>query len=602
MAESAYVQRGYNGRRSGPLAQLVEQGTLNPKVEGSNPSRPIPSESPPDLGVHTTASDASPPIGVRVFTDGKEAGFPDEGPLKWIHGVWTVDAAYVTQGIRVARWVPEQADREAVEAALAAGEAKLGSLYRMTPIGLGVNVDRVIQEANPAFCHMLGYSADELIGMNTSALYLSDEDYEAVGKLLYATADRGGTAATECKYRRKDGRVIDVILTLTAIDPDNRALGSVWAVVDVTEQNHAQAALRESEERFRRLAENARDVIFRYRLAPEPVLEYVNPVVTELSGGYVPNDFYDDAALLWSLVHPDDAALVEDVLAADHPASVIVRWQQRNGQPLWVELRGVPVFGDHGELLAFEGILRDVTEPVNARAERERNFELLRRADEERSRLLSRLVHAQEEERRLIAQDLHDDSIQVVTALAMRLELLADTLDDPNVLSQLAEATRTARSVITGLRGLLFELDPPVLRRDGLAAALGEQLELIRQQTGVEVKLENTLTTEPPFETAASAYRIAQEALVNARKHAQATQLTVRVDGNVDGVTVRVVDNGVGFEMMPEQLGHVGLVSMRERAEMAGGWWQIDAAPGHGTMVEFFLPLAQIRVSADDAT
>ena len=98
--------------------------------------------------------------------------------------------------------------------------------------------------------------------------------------------------------------------------------------------------------------------------------------------------------------------------------------------------------------------------------------------------------------------------------------------------------------MITGLRGLLFELDPPVLRRDGLAAALGEQLELIRQQTGVEVKLESTLTAEPPFETAASAYRIAQEALVNARKHAQATQLTVRVDGNEDGVTVRVVDNG----------------------------------------------------------
>ena len=281
---------------------------------------------------------------------------------------------------------------------------------------------------------------------------------------------------------------------------------------------------------------------------------------------------------------------------------MIARWQRRDGQPLWVELRGVPVFDDAGALLAFEGVLRDVTEPVNARAERERTFELLRRADEERGRLLSRLVHAQEEERRLIAQDLHDDSIQVLTALAMRLELLADTLDDPTVLSQLAEATRTARSVITGLRGLLFELDPPVLRRDGLAAALGEQLELIRQQTGVDANLENSLAAEPPFETAASAYRIAQEALVNVRKHAQATTLTVRVDGNEAGVTVRVVDNGRGFEMAPEQLGHVGLVSMRERAEMAGGWWQIDSAPGHGTMVEFFLPLSQNQaVAAGDA-
>jgi PAS domain S-box-containing protein len=504
-----------------------------------------------------------------------------------------VDAAYALQGMSASRWVPDPADREAFEAALAAGKAKLETLYRMTPIGIGVNVDRVIQEANPAFCHMLGYSADELIGMKTTALYLSDEEYEAVGEALYATSDRGGTGTAECKYRRKDGRVIDVFLTVAAIDPENLALGSVWAVVDVTELKLAQEALLESEKRLRRLAENAPDVIFRYRIRPEPALEYVNAVVAQLSGGYVPDDFYADPALLWSLVHPDDAGLIEDVLRSDRPVSVVARWRRRDEQLIWVELRGVPVFDEEGELVAFEGIFRDVTEHVNARAERERNFELLRRGDEERGLLLSRLVHAQEEERRLIAQDLHDDSIQVLSALAMRLELLADTLDDPTVLSQLSVATQTARSVITGLRGLLFELDPPVLRREGLAAALDEQLELIRKQTGAEVTLESTLAAEPPFETAAIAYRIAQEALINARKHAQATQFTVRLDGNADGFTVRVVDNGCGFEMMPEQLGHLGLVSMRERAEMAAGWWQIDSAPGHGTMVEFFLPLPQ---------
>ena len=254
-------------------------------------------------------------------------------------------------------------------------------------------------------------------------------------------------------------------------------------------------------------------------------------------------------------------------------------------------MRSVPVFDEQGELIAYEGILRDVTEHVNALEERERNVELLRYADAERGRLLNRLVHAQEEERRLIAQDLHDDSIQVLTALAMRLELLTDAVDDPSVVTQLTEATRTARSVITGLRGLLFELDPPVLRREGLAAALAEQLDLIHQQTGADVRLESTLTAEPPFETAATAYRIAQEALVNARKHAQATLLTVQVDGDEEGLTVCVADDGCGFELRPEQLGHLGLVSMRERAEMASGWWRIHSTPGSGTTVEFHLPL-----------
>ncbi len=508
-----------------------------------------------------------------------------------------MDTAYLMEGIRAPRSVPEAPDRAAFEAALAAGQAKLESLYRMAPIGIGRNVNRVIQEVNPAFCHMLGYAADELVGMRTEVLYLSEEDYEAVGKVVYATSDRGGNGTAECKFRRKDGSVIDVLITVTAIDPQNLAAGSVWAVMDVTELKLAQEARRESEERFRRLAENAPDVIFRYRLVPEPAVEYVNAVVEQISGGYVPDDLYADPALFWSLVHPDDAAQLEEALRSGRPSSIVARWRRKDGQLIWAEVRSVPVFDEQGELVAYEGILRDVTEHANALEEREHNIELLRRADEERGRLLNRLVHAQEEERRLIAQDLHDDSIQVLTALAMRLELLADAVEDPAVLSQLAEATRTARSVITGLRGLLFELDPPVLRREGLAAALAEQLELIRQQTGAEVRLESTLTAEPPFETAAIAYRIAQEALVNARKHAQATQLTVQVDGDEEGLTVCVADNGCGFEMMPERLGHLGLVSMRERAEMAAGWWQVDSAPGSGTMVEFFLPLRQGRMA-----
>ncbi|MGZ4385063.1 MAG: PAS domain-containing sensor histidine kinase [Gaiellaceae bacterium] len=491
------------------------------------------------------------------------------------------------------RFVPEEPDREAFEEALAAGQAKLESLYRMAPIGIGRNVDRVIREVNPAFCHMLGYSADELVGMQTRALYHSDEDYEEVGKAVYATSDRGGNGTAECKFRRKDGSVVDVLITVTAIDPQNLAKGSVWAVVDVTELKLAQEGRRESEERFRRLAENAPDVIFRYRLVPEPAVEYVNAVVEQISGGYTPDDLYADPSLFWSLVHPDDAAQLAEALQSGQPSSIVARWRRKDEQWIWTEVRSVPVFDEQGELIAYEGILRDVTEHANALEEREHNIELLHRADAERGRLLNRLVHAQEEERHLIAQDLHDDSIQVLTALAMRLELLADGVEDPAVLSQLAEATRTARSVITGLRGLLFELDPPVLRREGLAVALAEQLELIRQQTGAEVRLESTLTAEPPFETTAIAYRIAQEALVNVRKHAQATKLTVQIGGNEEGLTVCVADDGCGFEMMSEQLGHLGLVSMRERAEMAAGWWQVDSAPGSGTMVEFFLPLQQ---------
>jgi PAS domain S-box-containing protein len=486
-------------------------------------------------------------------------------------------------------------ERRAFERELATCQGRLDSLYRGTPIGIALayvlDGCRVINDVNPAFCEMLGYSERELKGMPARMLYLSDAEYEAVGA-LYVTAAEGGTGSAECRFRRKDGGVIDVFVTVTSIDPDDLSAGMTVAAVDISEQKRSHEALRESEERFRRLAENAPDVIFRYRLRPEPAVEYVSPAALEI-GGYAPEEFYADPSLCWRLVHPDDAAYLQEALRAQRPAAVVARWRRRDGRLIWAEVRAVPVFDDQGRLLAYEGVLRDVTEAATAREEREQSFELLRRAHAERSRLLDRLVHAQEEERRLIAQDIHDDSIQVLTALAIRLELLADEIADPALLGRLAEATQTTRSVITGLRGLLFELDPPVLRRAGLLAALEEQVELIRQQTGAAVTLAGTLAGEPPFETAATAYRIVQEALVNVRKHAHAEHVSVELDGAEDGLTVRVVDDGCGFEVAPAELGHLGLVSMQERAEMAAGWLQLDSAPAHGTMVEFYLPTRQ---------
>ena len=312
-----------------------------------------------------------------------------------------------------------------------------------------------------------------------------------------------------------------------------------------------------------------------------------------MSGGYTPEDFYADADLFWSLVHPDDAVKLTDALRSGRPSSVVARWRRRDGKWIWTEVRSVPVFDEQGELLALRGHppRRHRARGGDPRSGRTTS-KLLRGADEERRRLLNGLVHAQEEERRLIAKDLHDDLDPGPDRARDAPGAVTDALEDPSVVSQVTEAARTARSVITGLRGLLLEPDPPVLRREGLAAALAEQLDLIRRQTGAEVRLESTMTTDPPFETAAIAYRIAQEALVDARKRARATLLTVQVDGDEEGLRVCVADDGCrGFEMEPEQLGHLGLVSMRERAETAAGWWQVDSAPGSGTMVEFFLPL-----------
>ncbi len=136
-----------------------------------------------------------------------------------------------------------------------------------------------------------------------------------------------------------------------------------------------QEALKESEARYRRLAENAQDVIYRYRLAPEPGFDYINPAVTAITG-YTPDDFYANEALVVQLFHPinpltDIPMLDEDM--GDPP--LVLGLTHREGATVWVEIRQVPVYSESGQVVAVEGIGRDVTE-------RELAQERLRKSEE----------------------------------------------------------------------------------------------------------------------------------------------------------------------------------------------------------------------------
>jgi signal transduction histidine kinase len=141
------------------------------------------------------------------------------------------------------------------------------------------------------------------------------------------------------------------------------------------------------------------------------------------------------------------------------------------------------------------------------------------------------------------------------------------------------------------LRNLTFELHPPMLDREGLAGALRVHLEQMREDAGTQFALESEVTGPPSAETSAIAYRIAQEALTNIRKHACAQHITVRLRSDGHALVVRIEDDGRGFQGRPDEPGHLGLVSMRERAEMAGGWFRLESHDDRGTTVEFMLPI-----------
>ncbi|MCL5966278.1 MAG: PAS domain S-box protein [Deltaproteobacteria bacterium] len=120
-------------------------------------------------------------------------------------------------------------------------------------------------------------------------------------------------------------------------------------------------ALSRSEERFRLLAENARDIIFRYRLRPTQGFEYMSPSVAAVTG-YEPADFYREPALLGRIVHPGDAPVLEEIRSSPGAALPELRWVRRDGSEVWIELHNVPIHDGSGDLVAIEGIARDITE------------------------------------------------------------------------------------------------------------------------------------------------------------------------------------------------------------------------------------------------
>jgi signal transduction histidine kinase len=212
-----------------------------------------------------------------------------------------------------------------------------------------------------------------------------------------------------------------------------------------------------------------------------------------------------------------------------------------------------------------------------------------RRERELRGRLIAETVAAQEREARRIGELLHDDAVQQLTALGLRLELEAQRSGAP-ALSSLAG---DCRAIISSLRRLLVELHPAVLESQGLAAAIDGAAETLRSR-GTEVVVRPFAPRLAP-EPERLVYRIVQEALSNVLKHSSATRADVQLTTANGSIRCRVSDDGCGFE--PDRLetavkdGHLGLHIVRERVELAGGRLLVESRLGHGTAFSFELPL-----------
>lgn len=213
-------------------------------------------------------------------------------------------------------------------------------------------------------------------------------------------------------------------------------------------------------------------------------------------------------------------------------------------------------------------------------------------ADHERRQQLESFIRTHEDERERLAAQLLDGPIQGLTTVAMRLDLLADTQPDAELRDKHTALLRSVHRAIARLRRMLLELGSPPVERDGIGAAIGSFLQQIADDADLDVEFNEETSVSLRSEMAILLYRVAQEALLNVTRHARALRVLVSLQDADGGVLLRVADDGTGFDpdLIGQTSGGLGLRSMRERAELANGWWRVDAKPGAGTVVECWLP------------
>ncbi len=142
-----------------------------------------------------------------------------------------------------------------VEEALKKSEAEMKSIFRAAPIGIGLVSNRVLLNVNEKFCKITGYAKDELIGKNARMIYPSDEDFEYVGREKYRQIKKYGTGTVETRFKCKDGKIIDVLMSSTPIDLDNLSAGVTFTALDITERKLLEDEIRASKQQFERFME-----------------------------------------------------------------------------------------------------------------------------------------------------------------------------------------------------------------------------------------------------------------------------------------------------------------------------------------------------------
>lgn len=520
------------------------------------------------------------------------------------HVVWSFVGAFLERDRenRPRRFITHQTDiteQRAAEAALRASELRFRSLTDSMVAGVLIAEGDSIVYVNDAVSTITGFAREELLRMPAWGI-VHPEDRELARARIAARF--GGTAVTprhEYRVLTKSGetRMVDVSVVMLEIDGDRVMLGTAF---DVTERRIAEHALRESEARYRGLVDSQRELIVRFD--PSGVVTFANETYCTVYG-VRPEDVIGKP--FWPLVHPEDAAVAKaGIAAAMHPpyrADSELRSQTTAGWR-WFQWEGGAIVDASGAVVEVQAAGRDVTERRRAQDALRASLEELRRSEDKLRQLSQRQLAIREEERKRLSFDLHDDVCQELVGIAILVDSVVGRLgpDAPALaLADLERSTRYLREVVDHLRVLARDLRPIVLKDLGLEGSLRALTTgLANAKTSVAIVVEGAIPRLEEWREV-GVYRIAQEAVSNAVRHAGASRVTVTLHAEGAWLHLEVRDDGSGFDVDDEDADAFGLTSMQERAQTLGARFTVRSTPGDGTIVLLECPTS---VSKDATT
>ena len=461
---------------------------------------------------------------------------------------------------------------------------------------LTVNSSGQIELANAAAEQMFGYDRKEMLGKPVEMLipvHLQSAHQHHRAHYFVHPRTRPMGIGLDLAGRRKDGFEFPIEVSLSYIEAET-GIVAVSFVTDITERKLAERRLRESEERFRYMADNAPVLVWMSgtdKLCTwfnKPWLDFVGrPMEKELGSGWAENVYPDD--------FNDCLRVYTESFDAHQPFVMDYRLRRNDGEYRWITDRGVPLFDRTGVFIGYIGSCIDITDRKLAETESQAKATSLRESQENLRALAGQLLTAQEEATQRIARELHDTFGQQMALLSLRISEIETLLPTKRELAE--EKLRACREQIGMLAQEIQEfarqLHSSVLHELGLEVALRAECDAYSRRTGTAVAFSAENVPELLREDISLClYRVAQESLHNIWKHAEANRLGVMVRASNEEIELIVEDFGKGFDIESTKgKGGLGLISMQERVRLVGGSFAITTRAGDGTRVQVRIPL-----------